>query len=285
MAPERPVVQPRCRDVGDPREARREHLVEQQARVAERVGGADPPQDRRIAHGIEDLAAQLEGHGIAVAVREVTGQRPVTGHPERAGVVDHDQVDAAALGGLGDEPDPGAADDDRAPIVDGRRRARTSGGRTGASWGLRVRGSAPGGDASRAGRTHGIIDDRSSASGMTMSRPHRHELEDEPHLVRSRGVVATVVPLVDGLADRELFVLPPFPALWVARQELAGTAIGWGAQDLHPQDRGAHTGDVSAEMLVDLGCTYVEMGHSERRSAMAGDSLSAARCARASARD
>jgi triosephosphate isomerase len=74
-------------------------------------------------------------------------------------------------------------------------------------------------------------------------------------------------PLVGGLDDRDLFVLPPFPALWVARRELAGTAIAWGAQDVHPADRGAHTGDVSAEMLVDLGCTYVEVGHSERRTA------------------
>jgi triosephosphate isomerase len=75
-----------------------------------------------------------------------------------------------------------------------------------------------------------------------------------------------VVPLLDGLVDRDLFVIPPFPALWVARRELAGTRIAWGAQDVHPADRGAHTGDVSAEMLVDLGCSYAEMGHSERRA-------------------
>lgn len=74
------------------------------------------------------------------------------------------------------------------------------------------------------------------------------------------------VPLVDDLTGRDLFVLPPFPALWIARRELAGTPIKWGAQDLHPQDRGAHTGDVSAEMLVDLDCTYAEIGHSERRT-------------------
>jgi len=75
------------------------------------------------------------------------------------------------------------------------------------------------------------------------------------------------VPLVHGFVGRELFVLPPFPAIWVARRELADTAVAWGAQDVHPEDRGAHTGDVSAEMLADLGCTFVEMGHSERRSA------------------
>jgi triosephosphate isomerase len=74
-----------------------------------------------------------------------------------------------------------------------------------------------------------------------------------------------VVPLVAGLDDRDLFVLPPFPAIWVARERLGGTAIGWGAQDVHPDDAGAHPGEVSAPMLADLGCRYVEVGHSERR--------------------
>jgi triosephosphate isomerase (TIM) len=73
-------------------------------------------------------------------------------------------------------------------------------------------------------------------------------------------------PLLDPLtATRDLFVLPPFPALFVARQALAGSRIGFGGQDVHPEDAGAHTGDVSAPMLADLGCRYAEIGHSERR--------------------
>ena len=71
--------------------------------------------------------------------------------------------------------------------------------------------------------------------------------------------------LVDDVADRELFVLLPFTSIWVARDRLSGTGIRWGAQDVHPEDAGAHTGDVSAPMLADLGCTYVEVGHHERR--------------------
>lgn len=63
----------------------------------------------------------------------------------------------------------------------------------------------------------------------------------------------------------DLFALPPFTSLWVARDHLLGTNIAWGAQDVHQDDEGAHTGDVSASMLGDLGCTYVEVGHSERR--------------------
>lgn len=74
-----------------------------------------------------------------------------------------------------------------------------------------------------------------------------------------------LVPLVSDLADRTVFVLLPFTSIWVARDRLAGTSIGWGAQDVHPEDSGAHTGDVSAPMLADLGCRYVEVGHHERR--------------------
>lgn len=72
-------------------------------------------------------------------------------------------------------------------------------------------------------------------------------------------------PMLDDLPDRELFVLVPFTSIWVARDRLTGSNVRWGAQDVHPEDAGAHTGDVSAPMLADLGCTYVEVGHHERR--------------------
>jgi triosephosphate isomerase len=72
-------------------------------------------------------------------------------------------------------------------------------------------------------------------------------------------------PMVADIADRDLFVLLPFTSIWVARDRLTGSNIRWGAQDVHPDDAGAHTGDVSAPMLADLGCTYVEVGHHERR--------------------
>ena len=72
-------------------------------------------------------------------------------------------------------------------------------------------------------------------------------------------------PLVADVIDRDVFVLLPFTAIWVARERLAGGPVRWGAQDVHADDAGAHTGDVSAPMLADLGCTYVEVGHHERR--------------------
>ncbi len=89
------------------------------------------------------------------------------------------------------------------------------------------------------------------------------------HLLPSQAPewMATVVAQTAPVRDRDLFVLPPFPMLPAARSTLAGSAIRWGGQDVHEADFGAHTGDVSAPMLVDLGCTLAEIGHSERRRA------------------
>jgi len=84
----------------------------------------------------------------------------------------------------------------------------------------------------------------------------------------SRGAGAyfeALRPQVAAFTSCDLFVLPPFTSLWAARERLRGSNVVWGAQDVHPDDEGAHTGDVSASMLADLGCTYVEVGHSERR--------------------
>lgn len=82
---------------------------------------------------------------------------------------------------------------------------------------------------------------------------------------RAGAYCATLRSLVADVDDRTLFVLPPFPAISAVREVLSGSNVAWGAQDVHPDDEGAHTGDVSASMLADLGCTFVEVGHHERR--------------------
>lgn len=64
----------------------------------------------------------------------------------------------------------------------------------------------------------------------------------------------------------DLLLCPPFPYLASVGGTLTGTAIALGGQDCHVASAGAHTGDVSAAMLVDLGCRYVIIGHSERRA-------------------
>jgi triosephosphate isomerase (TIM) len=63
----------------------------------------------------------------------------------------------------------------------------------------------------------------------------------------------------------EVVVCPPFTALPVVAEMLAGSAIGHGAQNCHWEDSGAFTGEVSPPMLVELGCRLVLLGHSERR--------------------
>ena len=63
----------------------------------------------------------------------------------------------------------------------------------------------------------------------------------------------------------ELLVCPPATLISLVAETLANTSVALGGQDCHPKPSGAHTGDVSAPMLADLGCRYVIVGHSERR--------------------
>lgn len=63
----------------------------------------------------------------------------------------------------------------------------------------------------------------------------------------------------------EVVVCPPFTQLALLAPALKGTPIALGAQDCHKDDKGAHTGDISAAMLADVGATHVILGHSERR--------------------
>jgi triosephosphate isomerase len=61
-------------------------------------------------------------------------------------------------------------------------------------------------------------------------------------------------------------VCPPAPYLIPVADAIAGSPVGLGAQDCHAAAGGAHTGDVAAPMLTDVGCAYVIVGHSERRA-------------------
>jgi len=65
---------------------------------------------------------------------------------------------------------------------------------------------------------------------------------------------------------REVAIAPAFPALQAVAAVLRGSAIKLAAQNVHDQVQGAFTGEVSAGMLVDAGCEYVIIGHSERRT-------------------
>lgn len=63
----------------------------------------------------------------------------------------------------------------------------------------------------------------------------------------------------------EWVVCPPFPLLGTVAEAVRGSGIRVGGQDCHAAPSGPHTGDVAAPMLADVGCSYVIVGHSERR--------------------
>jgi triosephosphate isomerase (TIM) len=73
------------------------------------------------------------------------------------------------------------------------------------------------------------------------------------------------LPLVAGHTRDEIVVCPPYIDLYVAIAEAKGSEVAVGAQDLHWEKEGAYTGEICPGMLLDIGCTHVIIGHSERR--------------------
>jgi triosephosphate isomerase len=81
-----------------------------------------------------------------------------------------------------------------------------------------------------------------------------------------RGLARDLVARLAGQPPAcDFLVCPPFQLLVPVAEELAGSPVLLGAQDCHVAESGAHTGDVSAAMLADVGCSHVIVGHSERR--------------------
>ncbi|MFH1260023.1 MAG: triose-phosphate isomerase [Elusimicrobiota bacterium] len=85
-------------------------------------------------------------------------------------------------------------------------------------------------------------------------------------------VSGEAVSLVEGLrknladvTEREVLVCPPFTALSAVQKVLSGSTIKLGAQNMSWESEGAFTGEISPAMLKDSGCSYVIIGHSERR--------------------
>jgi triosephosphate isomerase len=91
---------------------------------------------------------------------------------------------------------------------------------------------------------------------------------------KMNGLKADGLALAEALVARrkaaapncELVICPPATLVMAVAGCLAGSGIGLGGQDCHARPQGAHTGDISAAMLRDAGCSHVILGHSERRS-------------------
>ena len=90
---------------------------------------------------------------------------------------------------------------------------------------------------------------------------------------KMHGSKDMVKTLLEGLlagssaqGNADLAVFPPFPYLSLTESVLSGSHIQWGGQTMNPNAQGAHTGETSGNMLIDMGCRFVLVGHSERRA-------------------
>jgi triosephosphate isomerase (TIM) len=86
------------------------------------------------------------------------------------------------------------------------------------------------------------------------------------NLATNRVLLDELVGTVGRIPGVKSAVCPPYPYLAQVQQVLSGSGITWGAQDVSQFDSGAYTGAVSGAMLVDFGCRYAIVGHSERRT-------------------
>ncbi len=82
----------------------------------------------------------------------------------------------------------------------------------------------------------------------------------------AQALAAAVIEELGGCTEADIVLCPPFTALKVVGDAILDTNIRLGAQNMHPEPEGAYTGEISANMLRDLYCWYVIVGHSERRS-------------------
>jgi triosephosphate isomerase (TIM) len=85
-------------------------------------------------------------------------------------------------------------------------------------------------------------------------------------LAANQGLLQSIIPALAPMNGAQYAVCVPYPYLAQAQHMLRDSNIAHGAQDVCRFDSGAYTGGVSASMLADLGCRYVIVGHSERRS-------------------
>lgn len=95
------------------------------------------------------------------------------------------------------------------------------------------------------------------AGNWKMNKNHREAEELARAVVAKTGKAADAVDVV---------LCPTFTSLQSVGAAIAGSSVGLGAQNMHWEAKGAYTGEISSNMLLTLGCKYVILGHSERRT-------------------
>ena len=81
----------------------------------------------------------------------------------------------------------------------------------------------------------------------------------------TRAYLAAIAPAARQSADAQLWVMPPYTSLAAAAPACEEAGIWLGAQNMHTEESGAYTGEISARMLAASGCSMVMLGHAERR--------------------
>ncbi len=97
----------------------------------------------------------------------------------------------------------------------------------------------------------------------------------------AEAFVAAFLPLVAGVRDVEIVLAPPFTALAAVGARLSGSAVVLAAQNVNAEKQGAFNGEIAPPMLVELGCRYGIVGHSERRALYGEDDATVAKKAQA----
>ena len=85
-------------------------------------------------------------------------------------------------------------------------------------------------------------------------------------LADNAALLAGIKAGLGSLSGADFAVCAPYPYLAQLQATLSGSSIAWGAQNMSEHAKGAYTGEVAASMLLDFGCAYVILGHSERRA-------------------
>ena len=84
-------------------------------------------------------------------------------------------------------------------------------------------------------------------------------------LAETREFLRDFIPAVKDVRDVDIVIAPPFTSLAAAGEAVKGTNVQLAAQDVFWEEKGAFTGEVAPAMLLDVGCSHVIIGHSERR--------------------